>query len=90
VVDFNNDLVMEKRWYSSFFQTTLDDILKSKNINKLFVCGVNTSTCVMATCAEGRHLKYDVALCKEGFKIVLYLCCQLLTNNLKFKKKKKC
>lgn len=66
LVDLNDDLIIEKRWYSSFFQTTLHDILKQKKIHQLFVCGVTTSTCITATSADARHLNFDVVICKEG------------------------
>ncbi|KAF9889829.1 hypothetical protein FE257_006919 [Aspergillus nanangensis] len=44
-----NDVVVSKKYASSFFGTTLATELRTLNIDTLVICGVSTSGCVRAT-----------------------------------------
>ena len=58
-VSFNDDLsplknevLIEKKFASAFFQTNLIHFLEKTNINSIVVCGVTTSGCVRATAVD--------------------------------------
>jgi len=54
--------------YSAFFdnfklhETELDSLLKSKGINRTFVCGVATDVCVNYTVFDSLELGYEVSI----------------------------
>lgn len=58
--------------YSAFFDnahqraTGLHDILKSHNIDELYICGVLTELCVKFTALDACELGYKVYLIKDG------------------------
>ena len=43
------DVVVEKEGYDGFFQTNLEDVLRSHNIEEVAVCGIHTHVCVLMT-----------------------------------------
>ena len=51
---------LEKRRYSAFFDTDLDQTLAQINPDKLIICGVCTDICVMHTAADARNRDYIV------------------------------
>ena len=51
---------IDKQRYSAFFNTLLDEKLKSLNPEKLIICGVCTDICVMHTVADARNRDYPV------------------------------
>ena len=58
-VSFNDDLsplknevLIEKKFASAFFQTNLIHFLEKANVNSIVVCGVTTSGCVRATAVD--------------------------------------
>ncbi len=61
-----NDLEIEKCFCDSFVGTQLDEILKSKSINKLVVGGMQTDFCVDTTCRQAAALGYDVLLVADA------------------------
>ncbi|MCX7973415.1 MAG: cysteine hydrolase [Candidatus Aminicenantes bacterium] len=60
------DIIVSKTRYSAFYQTNLEDILKRKRINKVFVAGVCTSICVMDTVGDLRNRDYEVYVLRQG------------------------
>ena len=52
--------IIPKRHYSAFFDTLLDVKLEELKPEKLIVCGVSTSICVMYTVADARNRDYEV------------------------------
>ena len=48
----NQDKLIEKKYASAFFKTTLAEYLKNKNIDSLVISGVTTSGCVRATALD--------------------------------------
>lgn len=54
------DIVIPKRRYSGFFQTTLDLCLRERGINTVIVTGVVTNICVRSTVHDAFFLRYKV------------------------------
>lgn len=46
-------LFVEKYGYSSFVDSTLDACLRARGVTDLFVCGINTDYCILATALDG-------------------------------------
>jgi nicotinamidase-related amidase len=61
-----DDIYIEKTASDSFFQTRLDEILKSKNIEHLLVTGLQTEYCVDTTCRSAISKQYDVTLIEDA------------------------
>lgn len=49
----NDEPVVTKKRYSGFFQTDLELVLRGLEVRTLFLCGVNTNNCVLATVYDG-------------------------------------
>lgn len=54
------DIVIPKRRYSGFFQTTLDLTLRERGIDTVIVTGVVTNICVRSTVHDAFFLRYQV------------------------------
>jgi len=52
------ELVIKNRW-NAFFNTNLDELLKSKNIKNLILVGAATDVCVLETCSYAFSLNYN-------------------------------
>lgn len=82
-----NDTVIHKITYSAFYQTKLDDFLKTMQPNELILTGVCTEICVLYTAVDALSRGYDIAvppdcvagLTKEGHEFAL----KQMTNVLK-------
>lgn len=51
-------LIIKNRW-NAFFNTKLDEILKSKGISNLVIVGAATDVCVLETCSYAFSLNYN-------------------------------
>lgn len=51
-------LIVKNRW-DAFFNTNLDEILRSNNIRNLILVGVATDVCVFETCSHAFSLNYN-------------------------------
>lgn len=54
--------------YSGFEGTNLDSILRSREVKRIFVCGVATDYCVKATALDAVKLGYQVFLLIDAVK----------------------
>jgi len=54
------DIIIPKRRYSGFFQTTLDLSLRERGIDTVIVTGVVTNICVRSTVHDAFFLRYKV------------------------------
>ena len=61
-----NDKIIKKRRYSSFYGTDLDLYLREKGINEIYLVGVCTNICVLYTAADARNISYKVNIYKDG------------------------
>jgi nicotinamidase-related amidase len=59
------ELIVNKRRYSAFFGTDLESILKGLGTKSLFVIGVNTNNCVLATCFAAQDRDYQVFVLED-------------------------
>ncbi len=61
-----NDFLIKKYRYDAFFGTSLDYILRVKNIKNLVVTGTVANVCVLHTAGSAALRWYNVILPKEG------------------------
>ena len=59
------DIVIHKRRYSGFFQTSLDLYLRERDIKHVIVAGVVTNICVRSTVNDAFFLGYDVIVPRD-------------------------
>jgi len=52
------ELIVKNRW-DAFFNTHLDELLKSKEIKNLIIVGAATDVCVLETCSHAFSLNYN-------------------------------
>lgn len=57
-------LIIKNRW-NAFFNTNLDELLKSKNIKNLIIVGAATDVCVLETCSYAFSLNYNCVVPME-------------------------
>jgi nicotinamidase-related amidase len=55
-----------KTYPSAFNKTELNNILKEKGINTLFLCGLSSVGCVLATYMDAANYDYEVFLIKDA------------------------
>lgn len=56
--------------YSGFEHTMLEKLLRSKNIKRIFVCGLATDYCVMATVCDALTLGFQIYVLADAIKAV--------------------
>jgi maleamate amidohydrolase len=61
----DDEPLIEKRYPSAFFGTTLGSVLTYHSVDTLVVTGTVTSGCVRATCLDGFNLNYRVIVPEE-------------------------
>ncbi len=49
---------VDKKRYSAFYGTDLEEILRRERVDEVHLCGVCTSICVMDTCSDLRNRDY--------------------------------
>lgn len=59
------DLIVKKKSYNGFFNTTLDSELKARNINDIAITGIHTHVCVLLTAVGGFELGYNVTTIED-------------------------
>ncbi len=60
-----NDIVIKKNTYDSFFNTDLHKILQENNVKRLFFTGVSTDICVLHSVAHAFFLGYETYVIEE-------------------------
>ncbi|MBT2686031.1 isochorismatase family cysteine hydrolase [Bacillus sp. ISL-37] len=61
----NDILVDTKKRYDCFIATDLDFVLKANNIKTLWITGVNTNSCCLATSIDASVRDYDVTMVSD-------------------------
>ncbi|MFB6142764.1 MAG: cysteine hydrolase family protein [Halorientalis sp.] len=54
-----------KKRYSPFLHTDLEFLLDQRDVDRLFVAGVNTNSCVQCTCFEACNRDYEVVVVED-------------------------
>ena len=62
----SGEVLIEKRWASSFFGTDLADQLRAAGADSLVVTGLTTSGCVRATVVDGLQHDFPVVVPREA------------------------
>ena len=62
----DNDYVILKRRYSSFFQTDLDLLLKELGVTSVIITGLHTHMCCRHTAADAYQNNYEVIFANEA------------------------
>lgn len=60
-----SDYVFEKRTYSAFFETGLDQHLRSLNVTKLYITGLHTNICDRHTSADAFFRGYNLVIVQD-------------------------
>src|SRR5690606_4138844 len=55
-----DDIVVQKRRYSAFFDTDLELILRGLGVKGILICGVLTDACVLSTVVDARARDFKV------------------------------
>jgi nicotinamidase-related amidase len=61
-----NDQIIKKHYNSAFLKTDLDEQLRMKGIDNIYICGFQTEYCIDATIKTGHFLGYHVHVYKDG------------------------
>jgi ureidoacrylate peracid hydrolase len=62
----DDELIVDKHRYSAFIGTRLDQLLRSRDIRTIVVCGVATSGCVESTIRDGFMHDYYVVVAEDA------------------------
>lgn len=65
IAPLDADVVIDKHRYSGFFDSSLDMILKSLGVKHIFIGGVLTEACVLATSLDAHARDYQVNVIKD-------------------------
>lgn len=57
-----DDIRLNKTHYSAFWQTDLETILKSKQVNSVIVCGYMSEFCVLSTLRAAMERGFDASI----------------------------
>jgi nicotinamidase-related amidase len=60
------DIVIKKTTYSSFYNTTLDQTIKSRGIDSLILTGCVTHICILFTASDAVLKDYRVSVVEDG------------------------
>lgn len=61
----SDDIRVTKHRYSAFYGTDLETYLRSNDVSRLLVGGVNTNVCVASTVIDAFNRDYDVTLLED-------------------------
>lgn len=61
-----SDYVFEKRTYSAFFETGLDQLLRSLSVTKLYITGLHTNICDRHTSADAFFRGYSLVIVQDA------------------------
>jgi len=62
----NDDPMIVKTYASAFTKTDLDKLLKEKDINTLFMCGLSSVGCVLSTYTDAASHDYKAFMVKDA------------------------
>jgi nicotinamidase/pyrazinamidase len=59
------DIILEKRRFSAFFKTDLDQTLRTLGVDTVAVCGIHTHFCVLATALDAVCLDFNSIIIED-------------------------
>ena len=59
------DMILEKRRFSAFFKTDLDQTLRTFGVDTVVVAGISTQVCVLTTVLDAVALDFKAILLKD-------------------------
>lgn len=62
----DKDLIVQKSTPDSFYDTDLQEILRSNKIRKVVIAGIQTEFCIDTTCRRAFGMGYEVTLVKDA------------------------
>ena len=62
----SNDIVIEKRTYTGFFNTPLDEKLKELGVSSIIMTGIHTHICVQHSAADAFYRGYDIIIVEDA------------------------
>jgi nicotinamidase-related amidase len=62
------DYIIEKRTYSGFFETGLEPLLRSLNVEKIYLTGLHTNICARHTAADAFFRGYKIIVVEDGLQ----------------------
>lgn len=62
----DGDYVLEKRTYSAFYDTGLDQLLRSLGVETLYITGLHTNMCCRHTAADALFRGYEIVAVSDG------------------------
>ncbi|MFW9830660.1 MAG: cysteine hydrolase family protein, partial [Candidatus Thorarchaeota archaeon] len=62
----DDDIIVGKHAYSSFFETPLDSILRSRKVDSVILTGLHTHLCVRHTAADAFFRGYKILVPEDG------------------------
>ncbi|WP_336883402.1 cysteine hydrolase family protein [Priestia koreensis] len=62
----DQEAIIHKRTPDAFYETTLHEKLKQRNIRHVILTGIQSEVCVDTTCRSAFSLGYDVTLVSDG------------------------
>lgn len=62
------DFLVEKKRFSAFYNTNLDDILRSLGCSHIYIIGYSADVCVRFTAVDGYNRGYGVSTIYEGIE----------------------
>ena len=60
------DIILEKRAYSGFFETGLDSVLRNLKVDTLILIGLHTNMCVRHTAADAFFRGYKITIPQDA------------------------
>ena len=61
----HEDVVLTKKRFSAFYQTSLELLLIDRNVTEIILAGITTAWCVRSTAVDAYQRDYDVLLAKD-------------------------
>lgn len=58
----DNDIILTKKYYSSFIDTNLFNILKENNVKNIFISGTTIRTSILQTIIDAYQMNFDVKI----------------------------
>ncbi|MEO0011082.1 MAG: hypothetical protein RIQ39_671 [Actinomycetota bacterium] len=66
LVPADGEPIIEKKYRSTFVETNFEEVLASKKVSHLYICGAETNNCVRHTSMGALDAGYDITLIEDA------------------------